>query len=51
MGLTGCTNGGMGTISWPNMPGKPGEYTCEDVGVSWQSYCNTGEYPQLCDCG
>jgi len=47
----GCTNHGAGGIAdgW-TMPGTADLYTCEITGEHAQSYCDTGEHPQLCDC-
>ena len=48
--LTGCNiSGGGGSFNW-DLPGKPEDYSCDDVDVMASSYCATGEYPQLCDC-
>ena len=49
--LVGCTNHGAGGIAdgW-TMPGTADLYTCEITGEHAQSYCDTGEHPQLCDC-
>ncbi len=46
--LVGCTNAGMGSIDW-SIPGTAGSYTCEEVAMP-ETYCATGEHPNLCDC-
>lgn len=52
--LMGCTNhgGGFGG-AWKFMDtGKAGTYTCDDVTDTYtqQTYCATGEHPNLCSC-
>ena len=57
--LTGCglgmNNGGGGSgrgldaYSFMNT-GNADSYTCEEVGDQSDSYCSTGEHPNLCNC-
>jgi len=49
--LVGCTNhGGVSLPDGFTMPGTADLYTCEITGEHAQSYCDTGEHPQLCNC-
>ena len=44
------SHGGGGIADGWTMPGTADLYTCEITGEYAQSYCDTGEHPQLCDC-
>ena len=53
--MTGCTNtGGGGNFpsGWhPSFPGQPGIFTCDGASGQYDAfYCETGEYPNMCDC-
>ena len=49
--LLGCTNhGGVALPDGFTMPGTADLYTCEITGEHAQTYCDTGEHPDLCDC-
>ena len=46
----GMNNGGGGGGSFSYMDtGGAGTYTCEEVAMP-ETYCATGEHPNLCDC-
>ena len=40
----------MGTVSQPNMPGTPEEYSCEWASENAGTWCETDEHPNLCNC-
>ena len=48
--LSGCNiSGSGGSFNW-DLPGKPEDHSCDDVGIMASSYCATGKYPHLSDC-
>ncbi len=51
LGMNNGGGGGRGLDSYSFMnTGSADSYTCEEVGDQRESYCATGEHPNLCNC-